>query len=85
MTDAQSWTLIGGFFALVLAQTAFLLRVVKTKTGRITERLDALDRMVERLNDEHFGRHSTSAGAERWSSSASSTGHGTAVDDLDAL
>jgi hypothetical protein len=54
MNDAQVWTLIGGFFALMVAHTALVLRVVHTDIGRVTDRLDNLDRDVQRLVDEHY-------------------------------
>jgi hypothetical protein len=50
MSDAQTWTLIGGFFALVVAQTALLLRLVKSEIGRLEARIDGIADRLDKLD-----------------------------------
>ncbi|MDF1605618.1 hypothetical protein [Nocardioides sp. YIM 152315] len=51
MNDAQTWTLIGGFFALVVAMIALVLRTVRAELSVVNVKLDHLDRDVQALTD----------------------------------
>lgn len=65
MDDAQTWTLIGGFFAMLIAMMGMVLRVVQLQIQSVSERLggrigsiesklDLLDRDVQRLIEDRF-------------------------------
>lgn len=65
MSDAQTWTLIGGFFAMLIAMMGMVLRVVQLQIQSVSERLggrigsiesklDLLDRDVQRLIEDRF-------------------------------
>jgi hypothetical protein len=43
VNDAQTWTLIGGFFALMTATTGLLLRTVRAEIGVLVVRFDVVD------------------------------------------
>ena len=43
MNDAQTWTLIGGFFVMMTATTSLLLRTVRAEIGVLVARFDAVD------------------------------------------
>lgn len=46
MNDAQIWTLIGGFFAIITFMSALLLRIVDTKIEALGNRLEGkIDRV----------------------------------------
>lgn len=51
MSDAQTWTLIGGMFAIFVTQTVLLLRVVRTEVASVADALDHLDRAVQQRPD----------------------------------
>lgn len=40
MDAAQTWTLIGGFFALMIAMTGMTLRVVRAEISVLSSRMD---------------------------------------------
>jgi hypothetical protein len=54
VNDAQIWTLIGGFFALMTATTGLLLRTVRAEIGvvmaRVDGRFDAVDTRLDNLD-----------------------------------
>ena len=61
MTDLQSWTLIAGFLSFMVVGFGLMLRVVRVEIRAlelrfdgVDRRLDALDRDVQRLVDQHF-------------------------------
>jgi hypothetical protein len=47
MGDAQAWTLIAGFFALMVTMIGMTLRVVKAEIGVLAARIDHLDRDIQ--------------------------------------
>jgi hypothetical protein len=52
VNDAQTWTLIGGFFALMTATTGLLLRTVKAEIGVVVARFDGrFDTVDARLDN----------------------------------
>ncbi|MFC7497289.1 MULTISPECIES: hypothetical protein [unclassified Nocardioides] len=62
MDDAQTWTLIGGFVALVVAMIALTLRTVRAEIGvlraefgTIIVKIDHIDRDVQALTDRLMG------------------------------
>jgi len=65
MTEPQSWTLIAGLLSFVAVGFGLVLRVVRVeiqavigvlgaRIDGVDRRLDALDRDVQRLVDQHF-------------------------------
>lgn len=65
MSNAQSWTLIGGFLAILVAMVGLVLAAVRAEIGilrgeltglrgELVARLDALDRDVQRLYERFF-------------------------------
>lgn len=67
MNDAQTWTVIGGFFAVQVFLVTTLLRAVRAEIRvvsaefrgefkALTTRLDTLDRDVQRLYEHLFGQ-----------------------------
>lgn len=55
MSETQVWIVIGGFFTIFLGHVGLVLRVLRSDIARITDRLDRLDRGVQRLV-ESFAR-----------------------------
>lgn len=59
MNDAQIWTLIGGFFAILLAMIGLTLRTVKAelaaKIDPLIVKVDHLDRDVQALVTKFMG------------------------------
>lgn len=53
MNDAQTWTLIGGFFALMVTMISLTLRAVRAEIGGLRStleaRIDHLDRDVQTI------------------------------------
>ena len=49
MNDAQTWTLIGGFFALMATMIGLTLRAVRSEIAVLDRRLDHLDRDVQMI------------------------------------
>jgi hypothetical protein len=47
MGDAQAWTLIAGFFALMVTMIGMTLRVVKAEIAVLGARIDHLDRDIQ--------------------------------------
>ena len=63
MNDAQIWTLIGGFLAILAAMTGMVLRIVRVEIEKVMVRFDSidkqistLDRDVQNLMNRHFGQ-----------------------------
>lgn len=66
MTDAQTWTLIGGFLAIMVAMSGLVLRIVKTEiaaglspvateVARLGVKVDHLDRDVQTVVNQLMG------------------------------
>lgn len=52
MNDAQTWTLIGGFFALVATTGSLMLRVMQAEFRAVHVKIDGLDgRLTTRIDD----------------------------------
>ena len=49
MNDAQTWTLIAGFFALMVTMIGMTLRVVKAEISVLVTRVDHLDRDIQAI------------------------------------
>ncbi len=47
MSDAQTWTLIAGVFALMVTMIGMTLRVVRAEIAVLGTRIDHLDRDVQ--------------------------------------
>jgi hypothetical protein len=60
VSDAQVWTVIGGFFAILAGFAALVLAVVRAEIAVLREhvdgRLDAIERDLQRLYDHAFAR-----------------------------
>jgi hypothetical protein len=60
VSDAQVWTVIGGFFAILAGFAALVLAVVRAEIavlrGPVDGRLDAIERDLQRLYDHAFAR-----------------------------
>ena len=60
MTDAQVWTVIGGFLAILVAMSGLVLALVRAEIAVLREhvdaRLEAIDRDLQRLYDHVFAR-----------------------------
>jgi hypothetical protein len=58
MSTAQSWTLIGGFLAILVAMSGLVLRIVQVQfdglRNEMIARFDALDRDLQRLYERVF-------------------------------
>lgn len=54
VNDAQTWTVIGGFLAILAAMAGLVLRIVATEIrgvrGEINARFDAVDRRFDHLD-----------------------------------
>ena len=54
MNDAQSWTLIGGFFALMVTMISMTLRTVRAEIGglraEMSGRFDTVDARIDHLD-----------------------------------
>ena len=72
MSNAQSWTLIGGFLAILVAMNALVLALVRSQfeglrnemlakfdglRNEMVVRFEALDRDVQRLYERVFHEH----------------------------
>jgi hypothetical protein len=66
VNDAQTWTLIAGFFALIVTMISLTLRAVRAEIGGLRERMDGrfstlearidhLDRDVQRVVNRLMG------------------------------
>lgn len=70
MSDAQTWTVIGGFFTILVASQALILRLVKAEIGvaiqagiaplseriaRLEVKVDNLEGKVDRLDTDVQG------------------------------
>ena len=55
MNDAQTWTLIGGFFAVMVAMIGMMLRVVRAEIRVLDVRIDGLQSRLEARLD-HLDR-----------------------------
>ncbi len=47
MNDTQTWTLIGGFLAVMVAMTGMVLRVVRAEIRVLDVRIDGLQSRLE--------------------------------------
>jgi hypothetical protein len=47
MTDAMTWTVIGGFFAVFTFLAAMVLRVIRTDIGRLDYKIDAVEARLD--------------------------------------
>ena len=60
MNDAQTWTVIGGFLAILTFGMGLVLRTVSVEIRAVSSvlsiRLDAIDRDVQRLYEREFGQ-----------------------------
>jgi hypothetical protein len=60
VSDAQVWTVIGGFFAILAGFAALVLAVVRAEIAVLREhvdgRLDAIERDLPRPYDHAFAR-----------------------------
>lgn len=54
MDDAQTWTIIAGFLGILTVGMGAVLRVVQVEIRSVGQRLDALDRDVQRLYEHVF-------------------------------
>jgi hypothetical protein len=58
MSDAQTWTVIGGFLAILVTMSGLVLRIVRLEISglrnEMVARFDALDRDVQRLFERVF-------------------------------
>jgi hypothetical protein len=50
MNDAQTWTLIGGFFALMVTMIGLTLRVVRAEISVLNARFDGFERRFDHLD-----------------------------------
>jgi CII-binding regulator of phage lambda lysogenization HflD len=48
--DAQTWTLIGGFFALNVTMIGLTLRAVRAEISVLGVRIDGVDRRLDHLD-----------------------------------
>lgn len=66
MNDAQTWTLIGGFLAIMVAMVTLVLRIVRVEIAKLETRIDGvqsvlavkidhLDRDVQSITTHLFG------------------------------
>lgn len=56
MSDPQTWTVIGGFLAILVAMCALVLAVVRAEIAVLAARLDSIDRDLQRLFEHVFAR-----------------------------
>jgi hypothetical protein len=63
MNDAQTWTLIGGFLAILVAMSALVLGIVRAEITAVRERVDGLsgrfDAKFDGLRNEMIARFDT--------------------------
>jgi hypothetical protein len=50
VNDAQTWTLIAGFFALMVSMTGLTLRAVRAEISVLGVRIDGLERRIDHLD-----------------------------------
>ena len=50
MNDAQTWTLIGGFFALMVTMIGLTLRAVRAEISVLGVHLDGVARRIDHLD-----------------------------------
>lgn len=50
MNDAQTWTLIAGFFALMVSMIGLTLRAVRAEISVLGVRIDGLERRIDHLD-----------------------------------
>jgi hypothetical protein len=50
VNDAQTWTLIGGFFALTATMMGLTLRAVRAEMSVLGTRIEGLDRRMDHLD-----------------------------------
>ncbi len=52
MNDAQTWTLIAGFFALMVSMIGLTLRAVRSEISVLGLRIDGLERRIDHMDGD---------------------------------
>lgn len=67
MSSAQTWTVIGGFFAILVAVVGLVLALVRAEITvlrvEMNTRFDSLERDLQRLYEHTFSRQGESPAA----------------------